>query len=199
MIKAFIFDLGKVIVPYDHDRGLRLLERRCGFSTDDLRRKIYASEEFNLYQVGKISSGEFYERLKTILDLKMDFEEFVRAWNHTFTLTPIIEESFVENLSKKFRLLILSDTNELHFKFILENFPVMRHYGDIVLSYEVGFLKPSEEIFRVAVERANCSAEECVFTDDLPVNVEAARRLGINAIQFVSPEQFQKDLAEFIS
>lgn len=193
MIKTFIFDLGKVIVPYDHDRGLRILEERCGITVNDLRPKIYASEELNLYQKGVISSREFYEHLKNILGFRFDYEEFTRIWNHTFTLTPLIEESFIESLAEKFRLLVLSDTNELHFNFIREKFPVLGCFDDYVLSYKVGFLKPSEEIFRIAVERANCSADECIFTDDIAANVEAARKIGINAVQFISSEQFKED------
>ena len=198
MIKTFIFDLGKVIVPYDHDRGLQLLEEHCGIGKDDLRRRIYASEELNLYQTGKISSQEFYADLKRILGLKMDFEEFARVWNHTFTLTPILEESFIEDLSENFRLLILSDTNPLHFEFIREHFPVLRHFDDFILSYEVGFQKPSAEIFRIAVERAGCSAEECLFTDDIGRNCEAAKKIGINAVQFISPEKFLEDISQLI-
>lgn len=198
MIKTFIFDLGKVIVPYDHDRGLQILEEHCGISVDNLRPKIYASEKLNLYQTGKISSIEFYEHLKTILGFQFDFTEFVRIWNHTFTLTPLIKESVIENLAGKFRLLILSDTNELHFEYIREKFPILRFFDDFVLSYKVGVLKPSEEIFRIATEVANCAAEECFFTDDLLVNVAAARKIGINAVQFVSSEQFQKDISELI-
>src|SRR5687767_2455972 len=108
MIKTFIFDLGKVLVPYDHDRGLLLLEEHCGVSVDDLRRRIYASEELNSYQTGKISSMEFFEALKEIFNLKIGFDEFARIWNHTFTLTPLIEESIIKNLAGKFRMLILS-------------------------------------------------------------------------------------------
>lgn len=199
MIKTFIFDLGKVIVSYDHDRGLQILEEHCGISVNDLRPKIYASVELNLYQTGRISSMEFYEHLKNILGFKFDFEEFARIWNHTFTLTPLIEESFIESLAGKFRLLILSDTNELHFNFIREKFPILRFFDDFVLSYEAGFLKPSKEIFRIAVERANCPAEECVFTDDIAANVEAARKIGINAVQFISSEQFQNCVNKMIA
>jgi putative hydrolase of the HAD superfamily len=164
-----------------------------------MRRKIYASAEMKLYQTGKVSSEEFYAAIKTILNLQLNYERFVEIWNHSFTFTPIIDDAVIENLAKQYRLLILSDTNELHFEFIRQKFPVLRHFDDFVLSYEVGFLKPSEEIFRIAVERANCSAEECIFTDDLAVNVEGARKAGINAVQFISPEQFQKDAGKIIA
>ncbi|MBD0313624.1 MAG: hypothetical protein ICV86_12360 [Microcoleus sp. T3-bin5] len=54
-------------------------------------------------------------------------------------------------------------------------------------------------IFRAAIEKASCRAEECFFTDDILINVEAAQKVGINAIQFVSSEQFQKDISKIIS
>jgi putative hydrolase of the HAD superfamily len=199
MIKTFIFDLGRVLVPFDHDRGLQILEKHCGFSIDDMRRKIFASEELDLYQSGKISSEEFFAAIKTILSLRMVFEEFVDVWNSSFIFTPIIDDSIIENLAQRFRLLILSDTNELHFNFIRQRFPVLRHFDDFILSYEVGCLKPSEEIFRIAVERAQCLPAECIFTDDLLGNVEGARKIGINAIQFFSADQFQKDVNKIIA
>jgi putative hydrolase of the HAD superfamily len=198
MIKTFIFDLGRVIVPYDHDRGLLILEKHCGIPIDDLRTRIYASEDLISYQTGKFTSEEFFSHLKTLFNLQIDFREFTRIWNHTFTLTPLIEESVIEDLAGRFRLLILSDTNELHFEYILEKFPILRHFDDFVLSYKVGFVKPAEEIFRIAVKQAQCAPEECIFTDDLLVNIEAARKIGINAIQFSSSEQFQKEIGNFI-
>lgn len=114
-------------------------------------------------------------------------------------LTPLIEELTIKNLAERHRMLILSDTNELHFEFIREKFPVLNYFDDFVLSYKIGFQKPSKEIFRVAVEKANCLAEECIFTDDLQVNVEAAKKIGINAVQFVSSAQFQKDISKIIA
>lgn len=199
MIKAFIFDLGRVIVPFDHEIGLQILERHCAFLRDDIRAKIFASNELQLYQMGKISSDEFFAAMKTALNVKISFEEFAEIWNSSFTFTPLIDEAVIERLAEKYRLLILSDTNALHFEFIRRKFPILRHFHDFVLSHEVGFLKPSEEIFRIAVKRAGCAPEECIFTDDVPANVGAARNIGIHAVQFVSSAQFQTDIAKIIS
>lgn len=191
--------MGKVLIPFDHEKGLRILENQCGFSRDDIRSKIFASRELTLYQTGKISSEEFFREITRIINLEIDFAEFSRIWNHSFTFAPIIDEAIIESLSKRFRMLILSDTNPLHFEFIRENFPVLRHFDEFVLSYEVGFQKPAPEIFLAAVERANCRARECFFTDDIAANADAARRTGIKAVQFVSPEQFRVDLDKIIA
>ena len=194
MIKTFIFDLGKVIVPFELDNQIKILEAVCDFKHTEIKKKILAAEALSLFETGKISAEDLFANLKKELGLRMNFDEFVAAWNSIFSLEPIISENFIEKLSKKYRLIILSDTNRLHFEFINMNFPILRYFDDFVLSYEVGFLKPSPEIFRVAVEKAQCAPDECFFTDDKEQNIAGARDLGINAVQFVSTKQFEEEI-----
>jgi putative hydrolase of the HAD superfamily len=63
-----------------------------------------------------------------------------------------------------------------------------------VLSYEVGAMKPAPEIYREAVAKAGCSPGEIFFTDDIAMNVEAAREHGIDAVQFQSLPQLEDDM-----
>jgi glucose-1-phosphatase len=194
MIKTIIFDLGKVIVPFELDNQMKILETVCDLKHTEISEKIFAAEELGLFETGKISAKNFFETLKELLGLRMNFDEFVTAWNSIFLLEPIISEDLIEKLSKKYRLIILSDTNELHFNFIKQNFPILRFFDDFVLSYEVGFLKPAAEIFQAAVEKANCAANECLFTDDREGNIAGALKFGINAILFTSAEQFENEI-----
>lgn len=194
MIKTFIFDLGKVIVPFELDNQMKILEAVCDFKHAEIREKIFALEELMLFETGKIKARDLFEVLRKTLDLRMNFNDFIAAWNSIFTLEPIISESFIEQLSKKYRLIILSDTNKLHFEFIKDNFPILQFFDDFVLSYEVGFVKPSAEIFRAAVEKAGCAADECFFTDDKEANIAGAIKFGINAVQFVSAAQFEREI-----
>lgn len=194
MIKTFIFDLGKVIVPFELDNGMKILESVCDFSRANIKEKIFASEEVMLFEKGKVMPEEFFIFLKELLKLRMDFDEFAKAWTSIFSFEPIVSEDLIQKLAAKYRLIVLSDTNKLHFEFIREKFPILRHFSDFVVSYEVGFVKPAPEIFQVAVEKAKCLPEECFFTDDREGNVEGARKFGINAVQFISPEQFEEDL-----
>jgi glucose-1-phosphatase len=194
MIKTLIFDLGKVIVNFDHSRIVQRIEQSCDFKSDEIFKIIFASNTTHDYELGKISSLEFFDEVKKLINLRMSFTEFADAWTCTFDLEPIISEKIIENLSQKYRLLVLSDTNELHFEFIKVNFPILRHFDDFVLSYQVGVVKPAPEIFYAAIEKANCLPEECFFTDDREVNVIGAEKVGIKAIQFISAEQFVEDL-----
>jgi putative hydrolase of the HAD superfamily len=107
---------------------------------------------------------------------------------------PIIPDSMLEGLARGRRLLLLSNTNIIHFAMIRERYSLLRHFHDMILSYEVGALKPSPRIYREAIARAGCQAEECFFTDDVAAFAEAARLEGIDAIQFKSLKQLQQDL-----
>jgi glucose-1-phosphatase len=196
MIKTFIFDLGKVIVPFELDNQIKILEEVCDLKHTEIREKILAAEEIRLFEMGKISAEELFQALKKLLGLRMSFAEFVTVWNSIFSLEPIISAQFIEKLSKNYRLIILSDTNELHFEFIRQNFPILRFFDDFVLSYQVGFLKPSREIFEAAIAKANCLPEECLFTDDREPNVAGALKFGIDAILFTSAEQFEKEISD---
>ncbi|MDQ3633176.1 MAG: HAD family phosphatase [Acidobacteriota bacterium] len=194
MIKTFIFDLGNVIVPFEAESKIKSLQEFTRLKPEDVHEKVLLSEELRLFETGKISSLEVFDFVKKTLDSEMSFEQFIENWNGIFILEPILSEDFIGKLSKKYKLLILSDTNEIHFEFIKKNFPVLKYFDDFVLSYEVGVLKPSKEIFQIAVEKAGCLPEECFFTDDIEKNVAAAKNLGINTVQFISAEQFEKHL-----
>ncbi len=196
MIKTFIFDLGKVIVQFDHSRIVDRIEQFCDYKSEEIYKIIFASTIIHDYDLGKISSLQFYETVKDLLNLQMNFVEFSNAWNCTFDLEPIIPQEFIKNLSQKYRLLVLSDTNELHFEFIKQNFPVLQYFDDYVLSYQIGAVKPYPEIFLKAIEKANCSAEECFFTDDREPNVLGAQKVGMQAVQFLSAEQIKKVILE---
>lgn len=195
-IKAFIFDLGNVIVPFEIENGLKRFEAVCGLPSAEFRGHVFGTEAGRLFETGRISAEEFFESVREPLGLEIGFEDFVGSWNGIFLPGPLIPERLLERLARSYRLLVLSDTNELHFRYIRENYPVLGHFDDFVLSYEVGSLKPSAEMFREAVRRAGCRAEECLFTDDKAENVEAAAGFGLRTVRFVTPAQFEEFLEE---
>ena len=96
-------------------------------------------------------------------------------------------------LAAHYRLLLLSNTNAIHFEMLRASHPMLRHFHDLVLSYEVKAMKPRPEIFQAAIERAGCRAEECFYTDDIEAYVRAARSLGIDAVQFESAAQLGRE------
>ena len=194
MIKAVIFDLGKVIVPFDFNRGYSAMEPLCSYPVEEIPKRIRRTGLVERFETGMVAPEDFVRELCGILELEVDYPEFCRLWSSIFLPETIVPESLLEGLRRQFRLLLLSNTNAIHFSMIRENYPLMRHFDEFVLSYEVGALKPAPKIYREAIARAGCRPEECFFTDDIADYVEAARREGIDAVQFLSTEQLEDEL-----
>jgi HAD superfamily hydrolase (TIGR01509 family) len=72
----------------------------------------------------------------------------------------------------------------------------LRHFDGLVLSYEVHAMKPRPEIFQAAVECAGCRPQECFYTDDIAAYIEAARRVGIDAVAFESRKQLEGEMRQ---
>ena len=117
-------------------------------------------------------------------------------WCEIFQLNEPVA-ALLHELKGRYPLLLLSNTNEMHFDYCIERFPVLQLPDDFVLSYKLGFRKPDPRIFREAVRRSGLQAADCVYVDDIAEFAEAATAQGLRAAQYVSPEQLRADLAEF--
>jgi len=193
MYKAIIFDLGRVLVDFDFERGFQALERFCPYDAAEIRRRIAATDLVERFETGLIEPPDFVAQLSGILGLDIDYAGFCKLWSSIFT-DPLIPEAMLEGLAARYRLVLLSNTNVIHFEMIRENYPMLRHFHERILSYEVHAMKPRCEIFQAALERCGCRPEECFYTDDIAAYVEAARRLGVDAVQFESLAQLEREL-----
>jgi glucose-1-phosphatase len=194
MIKAIIFDLGKVIVSFDFEHGFQTISQFCDYSVDEIREKIMTSEELYLYETGKMSSREFFEAVRKKLNFTATQKQFYDAWNSSFHDETLLPESLLAELADKYRLVALSDTCDAHITFLRQKFSFFKHFDELVFSYDVGEMKPSPKMFEVAVKKANCAANECLFVDDKLANVAGAIVCGLEAVQFLSAEQFYEEL-----
>ena len=193
MYKALIFDLGKVLIHFDFQRSYREMEAVCPYPATEIPQRLRPTGLVERFETGLIDPQDFVAELSRILDLNVDYETFCRIFNGIFT-DPLIPESMIEGLAARHRMVILSNTNAIHFEMLRKSFPALRHFHDLVLSYEVKAMKPQPEIYRAALDRAGCHPSECFYTDDIAEYVEGARRLGIDAEQFESAEKLERDL-----
>jgi|SRR5262249_8026634 len=196
MIKTVIFDLGRVLVPFDFSRGYRAMSEFCSYAPEDIPRRIGSTDLVRRFECGQVPPEQFVEQLCRVLDLRLDYARFCEIWSSIFLPDPLVPENLLEGLRQRYRLLLLSNTNAIHFKMIRENYPLLRHFDDFVLSYEVGAMKPSPRIYEEAIARAQCAPEECFFTDDIAEYVTGARDAGMDAVQFQSSAQLESELRE---
>ena len=193
-IKAVIFDLGRVIVPFDFNRGYAKLEALCGIPAAEIPGRIAPTGLVQLLESGGIEPRDFVRELSKHLNLDTSYENFCEMWSSIFLPHTLIPESMLIGIARNYRLVLLSNTNAIHFEMVRENYPLLRHFHSFVLSYEVGAMKPLPRIYQRAIEEAGCLPEECFFTDDIPDYVAGARAQGIDAVQFESEEQIEAEL-----
>ena len=196
MTRAIILDLGNVIVGLDFPRAYRAAASLTGLSANEIPELIRAANLARPYERGELTSEEFYQRFCCALGLKISYQEFVDLWSDMFQPEPILTDVLLGELAASTKLLMLSNTNEIHFEFIRRRYPLLRHFHDFVLSYRVGAMKPDAAIYLDAVRRAGCEPGECFFVDDIEENVAAARKLGIDAEVFVSANELEAQLSE---
>jgi putative hydrolase of the HAD superfamily len=194
MIKTIIFDLGGVIVPFDFGRAYGRMEELSGLARDEIRARLAAASLGNRLESGQIEPPAFLDELCALLGVRIPYDEFRTLWVSIFDPETLIPETLLEALKTRHRLLVLSNTNSIHFDMVRENYPLLRHFDRFVLSYEVGALKPDPRIYRAAIAHAGCDPGECFFTDDIAQYVEGARAEGIDAVQFTGLEALRSDL-----
>lgn len=192
--KAVIFDLGKVLIPFDFTRGYAEIEKLTGIPAADIPKKIVATDLVRRFESGKIEPQAFVSQLCELLGMKTGYDGFCEVWSSIFLPDPLIPESLLAGLRQRYRLLLLSNTNAIHFEMLRRTHGFFAHFHDIVLSYEVGAMKPDPRIYRAAIERAGCRPEECFYTDDIAEYVEGGKREGMDAVQFHSREQLEREL-----
>jgi putative hydrolase of the HAD superfamily len=194
MIKTIIFDLGNVIVPFDFQRGYGAIASHCSYSPAEIPKRIGGTDLVVRFESGQIGAVKFVQELSELLGLTIDFEEFCRIWNSIFYTDRTLPESLFVELKRRHRLVLLSNTNILHFPMLQNSLTLLRQFDAFVLSYEVGILKPAQEIYRKAINAARCQPEECFYIDDIQAYVDGARQAGIDAVQFRSLEKLMEDL-----
>ena len=181
-IKAVISDLGRVLVDFDNWIFLRKMEEYSPFSANEMMERVRSDRSIlHDFDRGNITPDQFYERALRLFKADVDNSVFFRIYNDIFSLNPGIV-SILKGLRGTYRLVLLSNTDVMRYRFIMEAFPEVLFFDAYILSYQVGVIKPDPEIYRYALRAAEEKAEACVFIDDLEINCEAAERLGIRPL-----------------
>jgi putative hydrolase of the HAD superfamily len=194
MTKAVIFDLGRVIVPFDLNRAYSGIEALCGIPAAEVPKRIKPTGLVERFESGQIEPRVFFDQLSAHLRLEATYEELCEVWSSIFLPETLIPENLLAGLARNYPLVLLSNTNQTHFEWIVERYPLLRHFRSFVLSYQVGAMKPSPVIYQRAIEAAGVAPGECFFTDDIAEYVEGARGAGIDAVQFQSAPQIMEEL-----
>ncbi|HEV3145378.1 MAG TPA: HAD family phosphatase [Gemmataceae bacterium] len=194
MIRTIFFDFGKVLALFDHELAVTRLLAHCDLSPDELHDALYETERFHALESGLLDRAEYLRQVRTCAPLRCGDEVFFTTFADIFT--PIEEMcALVPTLAKRYRLVLASNTNEIHAgKFLLDYQPTFAHFQHLVLSHEARARKPWPDFYAHCQLFAHCAPHECLFIDDRDDNVAAATEHGWNAISFQGLERLLPEL-----
>ncbi len=177
--KVLLFDLGGVLVDF---AGFRDLPAVVGTALKSGARKRYLEcPVVRAYETGEISSDVFAEKFIEQWDVQLMPAEFLALFRSLIQGFFPAAETMLQQLSRQYRLAALSNSNAIHWEYMESVHGVFQHFERAISSHQVGLHKPDSGIYQYALDRLNVSAGEVFFFDDTPVNVEAARKIGIQA------------------
>jgi glucose-1-phosphatase len=192
--RAIIFDIGRVLVRVDVSRAMEGLAPGTGFTPAELWSAIEKDPRWQDWQEGRIAPRDWYLHLTQRLGGASTFEQFTEIWNRVLDPIPIQDDAFLQKLSKRYRLALLSNTDPIHVRHMEGAYSFFNFFQTRIYSCVVNASKPDPLIYREALKALKLRAEEAVYIDDVAAYAEAARRLGMAGIQFQSPAQLTGEL-----
>ena len=195
-IKNIVFDVGNVLVdwqPYE-------VMKQWGYGEEAIRALKHAFFEtgyWNETDRGVLSDEEI---LALFVKEAPGYEmEIYQAWEHidqAIWQFPYAKEWIRECKEAGYGVYILSNYGKHTFEMTQKALDFIPMADGAIFSYEVQLIKPDLAIFRALCEKYELNPEECVFIDDLPVNVEAAKKAGMQGIVFTGLEDAKEQLRE---
>lgn len=195
MMETCLFDMGNVVVLFSHRKMCRQIGALCGQSEEQMRRVLFEENLQLDLECGRIDEQEFHRRLEEAVRQKIGFSALQRAACDIFRPHPLIETVLEQLRSAGIRLVLLSNTCRAHFEWVRDHYGVLDRFHEFILSYEVGELKPGNAMYEAALQRIGCPPERCFYTDDIPENVEAGRRFGLQAELFTDVSTLKRQLS----
>lgn len=195
-IKNLIFDLGGVILDLSVDATLQSFSDLSGLPKDKVESIFHSNAGFLHYEKGMMSDSEFRDFVRDILPIGSDDAALDTCWNAMLRGIPVKKLELLQALKSKFRVFLLSNTNNIHLEYIngkmlpgitgdtsLDPFFHRAYYSHVMKKR-----KPDADIFEQVLEENGLVAGETLFLDDNVHNIQGAEGLGIKTVHVVTPD-----------
>lgn len=190
MIKVILFDGGGVYLNGSFIDFVNKARKVLGINEN-----FYSDREI-VFDMG-LNKGEITieECFKKYFKCKINdkqMKKIINLWANTWRLSDEMKELIIK-LRKNYRLAILSNSDFLN----SQNYTKKgwyKYFDVLILSHELGILKPQKEIYKIAVEKLNVKPEECLLIDDQEDCLMPARKMGMATILFKSTPQLKEKL-----
>jgi epoxide hydrolase-like predicted phosphatase len=193
-IQAVIWDLGGVLLRTEDYAPRRALAQRFGMTVAEIEEIVFSGESGDRAQRGEINVEQHWENQRRALGLSPAEMQAFRDefWAGDRLDTDLV--AYIRRLRRDFKTGLLSNAFSDLRRVVTETWKFADAFDEMVISAEVGLVKPDPRIYRLALERLGIAPAEAVFIDDFSRNVLGARAEGLNAIHFQDPQQTRREL-----
>jgi 2-haloacid dehalogenase len=184
-----VFDLGKVLVDFDYSIAARRFAARGTMTLPEIARYISQSPLFHHYEMGTVTTQQFYAEICRITGFRGDFAEFDKCFADIFTpIEPMVQIQATLR-QRGLPAYIFSNTNELAVEHIRRSFPFYGNFDGYILSYQHGVMKPDAKLYEVVERECGRRGADILYLDDRPENVAAGAARDWQVILHESPEK----------
>lgn len=194
--KFIYFDLGNVLLFFDHKKAARQLGALAGVPEQAIYEHVFKTDLNFRCDAGEVGREEFCRLFRERFPCDASDEALIRASSDIFHVNVPMKGITAALEAAGHRLGILSNTCDMHYDFFSDGrFATITESCEVVvLSYKLRLMKPDRAIYLEAARLANVDPSEVFYVDDLPVNIEGARAAGFDAVLFTTPQQYLADL-----
>jgi len=192
MITTIIFDLAEVYI-----QGMIGVEDRLqpilGIKTEEIYPKIRGEMVGSLFR-GEITEEEYWSKIIEKNNWKVDVESLKKAMRDNFEEIEGMRQILEKLKEKGFKLGLLSVHAKEWVEYCEKKYDYHRLFHSVLYSFEVKLRKPEKRIYELILQKLDSKPEECIFVDDKPKNLAAAKELGMKTILFRSASQLETEL-----
>jgi epoxide hydrolase-like predicted phosphatase len=197
-IRAVIWDLGGVILRTE-DLGYRSKwEARTGLGPWDLEKAVFRSEMSKLASMGKASTQEIWDSLQVRFGL---LDDEIAEFQVDFLAGDHIDDdlmTFIRGLRKQYKIGMITNAWPDIRQWMEQEVKIADAFDHIVVSSEVGMVKPTSDIYHLSLAGLGVRAEESLFVDDFIENIEGAKGVGMHTIHFQDPHNFMDAITKYL-
>ena len=190
-IQAVLFDYGGVLARVTGDTARQHLADRCGVKVQTLRRLLFGGESFRLALLGEISAEKHWSTAARLLRVPpAELESFIQEiWQADMLDEDLL--ALIRSLRSRCKVGLLSNATKDLRPVLVERGGIVEAFDDLVISSEVGLIKPDVRIYHLAVQRLGVQPETALMVDDLEGNILGAQRAGLQTLHY---RESQSDL-----
>jgi len=195
---CFLFDFGNVVGFFDRMITYDRIVAISGGAVDQsqVEDAVHEGNLFSRYEKGEVSSEEFIGSILGRLSITAPFEAVKQAWSDILTPNMDVIELFPRLKEASFKLVMGSNNNPMHYEQIRKQFGFwLKQFDSIIVSHEVGVMKPDRKFFIRCIEECGCKPESIVYIDDLEENIHAAKRMGFIVVHYHSGVKLEIELS----